>query len=138
MASKGATGNYSSNPFEFKDFKTNFAGFYLEGKSMPMEPLTPNYTNSNYTSAYLTLFSNQYMENSGNYIAREEYPNGYCLYVFDVCQNQCEKHGNSIKRGYTHFEIKFSEALSEPVTLIMYANFPGLIEIDESRNVKVN
>ena len=138
VASKGATGDYSSNPFEFKDFNTNFAGFYLEGKSMPMEPLTPNYKNSNYTSAYLTLFGNQYMENSGNYIAREEYPNGYCLYVFDVCQNQCEKHGNSIKRGHTRFEIKFSEALSEPVTLIMYANFPGLIEIDESRNVKVN
>ena len=40
-------------------------------------------------------------------------------------------------KGHTRLEVKFAQPLPEAVTLIAYANFPGLMEIDETRNVNI-
>ena len=129
-------GDYKKNAFFFDNYECTFIGFYLEGKSVPTSPLTPNYKTGNYMSAYMTLFGNDI--NFGNNISRTEYPKGYCLYVFDLCENRCEKYGSSVKKGHTRLEIKLGKALSEPATVIVYAQFPGLMEIDEHRNIKIH
>ena len=128
-------GNYTKNPFRFKTYDCNFIGFYVDGKSMPAEPLTPNYKDGNYLSAYMTLFRDKYLKNFGNDITRTEYGHGYCLYVFDICQNSCDRFTQRAMKGHTRLEVKFARPLPEAVTLIVYARFPGLLEVDEARNV---
>ena len=137
VSSQAYMGSYGTNPFNFKHHNCNFAGFYVDGKSMPTEPITPNYANSNFTSAYITTFGENYEKNSSHSIRREEYAKGYCLYVFDICQNYCERYGIQRKPGHTRLEIKFSKPLPEATTLIAYAKFPGLLEIDENRSVTI-
>ena len=137
VESAGFNGDFKSNPYHFQDFNCSFIGFYVEGKSVPSAALTPNYKTGNYMSAYTTLFGNQHMMNFGNTISREEYPKGYCFYVFDLCEKRCEKYAEPLKRGHTRLEIKMSEALKKPVTIIVYATFPGLMEVDENRNIRV-
>ena len=137
LPSSGYNGSYKANPLWFKDHKLNFIAFYKEGKSIPTAPLTPNYANGNYMSAYMTLFGDD--NNFGNTISRSEYPKGYCFYVFNLCENQCDKYGGgSVEKGHTRLEIKVAEELTESVTVIVYAQFPGLMEIDEHRNVKIH
>ena len=136
LPSSGYNGDYKVNPYAFKDYKCNFIGFYMDGKSVPTAPLTPNYSNGNYMSAYMTLFCND--NNFGNNISRTEYPKGNCLYVFNLCENHCNNYGGQVEKGHTRLEIKLAEALTESVTVIVYALFPGLMEIDEHRNVKIH
>ena len=135
--SAGFNGSYGHNPYNFEDFGCSFIGFYVEGKSLPSAPLTPNYKNSNYMSAYMTLFGNQNNDKFGNTISRDEYPKGNCLYVFDLCENQCEKYGGPVNKGRTRLEIKLSEPLPKPVTVIVYGILPGLMDIDMNRNVRI-
>ena len=138
VSSEAFMGSYSKNPLDFKNYNCNFIGFYVDGKSTPAEPLAPNFKNANYLSAYMTTFGGDgYRQNFGHDISRDDYPKGYCLFVFDVCQDHCEKYGPNVKKGHTRLEIKFSEPLPEAMTLIAYANFPGLMEIDEARGVKL-
>lgn len=135
VSSEAFMGNYTKNPLYFQTYNCNFIGFYVDGKSMPAEPLTPNYGAQNYLSAYMTLFGDN--SNFGNYISRDEYLKGYCLYMFDICQNNCDKFVQNVRRGHTRLEVKFSEALPEAVTMIIFAKFPGMLEIDQTRNVKI-
>ena len=137
VASEAFMGNYKRNPFNFQHYNLNSIGFYVDGKSMPGRPLTPDYPSDNYMSAYMTLFGNRLQEDIGNDILYIDYKQGYCLYVFDVCQHGCGggKPIRPVKDGHTRLDVKFAAPLPEAVTLITYAVFPAMLEIDEARLV---
>ena len=79
------------------------------------------------------------MENSDIGITRENYKQGYTLIGFDVNPTTSTdfRYIGKPHQGHTKFEIKFKEALPDPVTLILYATFPEVMTIDQSRNVQL-
>ena len=140
VSSSAYSGNYKSNPFNFQHFNCNYAAFYVDGKSVPSSPLEPGYSTNNYISAYLTLFTGtgKYLSDKGSIIDRTDYPNGYCLYVFDV--NSVYDEGSNIpllKKGHSRINLKFEKPLPEAVTCICYGQFPSVLRIDASRNVEL-
>ena len=139
VSSKSYQGDYGKNPFNFQHYNLNYAAFMVDGRSVPARPLQPNYDNGDYTAAYLTLFSGygKYNQNQGNDIQRYDYPNGNCLYVFDVDSSHEIDRLPLIKRGITRLELRFSRPLPETVTLITHADFPTIMQIDDARNVKL-
>ena len=84
VSSEAFMGSYSKNPYEFQTYMCNFLGFYVDGKSVPMEPLTPDYKTGNYLSAYMTMFEDNYKTNFGHYITRTEYTRGNFLHVLFI------------------------------------------------------
>jgi hypothetical protein len=46
-----------------------------------------------------------------------------------------EEHISLLRQGNVRIEARFKKPLPEPVTCILYAEFPGHFEIDNSRNV---
>ena len=72
----------------------------------------------------------------GNDITREDYPKGYALYAFDLSPDLVEEgHYNLAKQETMRMELKFGAALPNTVTVVAYAEFENLIEIDRNRNV---
>ena len=62
----------------------------------------------------MSLFFGTGKENreEGNDIAREDYPNGYALYSFDLSVDLAEDgHFNLAKQGTVRVELKFGTAL---------------------------
>jgi len=64
-----------------------------------------------------------------------------CFYVlgFDLTPDReaDEKHRILCRQVNVRIEASFKKPLPEPVTCILYAEFPGHIETDHSRNVTV-
>ena len=86
----------------------------------------------------LSLFSGTGNENrdEGNDITREDYPRGYALYAFDLSPDLVEEgHFNLAKQGTVRVELKFGAALPNTVTVVAYAMYENVIEIDRNRNV---
>ena len=140
VSSAAYNGSYTNNPFKFKNYKCNFAAFYVDGQSVPARPLQPNYETSNYVEAFVALLEGTgvYQSKSyNNYINREDFAHGYCLYMFDLSQHHDSQHQSNSKKGNARLELKFAEALPESVTAIVYAKFPAIVEIDKSRRVTV-
>lgn len=137
MSARAYAGSYDKNPFNFQHFNCNFMGLYADGQSVPGEPIVCDYKNNHYVNAYLSLFTGvgKYGLNEGNYISRDEYPNGYCIYVFDVSGRRGREYLDLIKRGHTRLAIKFSEAPKETLIALVYSSFPAIFQIDESRTV---
>jgi hypothetical protein len=148
VSSDSANGSYSGNPLNFKNYKLNFAAFYVNNKSLPGRPLQPKYElrqeegfnafGGNFQEAYTTLFTGtgKYLSDEGNDISWTDYPNGYCIYVFDISGRAGQDDLRGLKNsGHTRLDLKFAEALSEAVVCILYAKFPSQVEIDITRNV---
>ena len=131
-------GNYEKNPFNFKHFDLTEITVHLDGHSHPLKPIKTNYNTGEYIQAYMSLFSGTGKEykDEGNDIAREDYDKGYSLYAFDLTPDLSEEgHFNLVKQGALRLELKFGTALPNTVTVIAYAEFENVIEIDRNRNV---
>ncbi len=72
----------------------------------------------------------------GNALDRRDFSRGYALYAFDLTPDLGEDdHFNLTRQGSVRLVLKFAQALAETVTMIAYAEFQNVIEIDKNRNL---
>ncbi|XP_035211046.1 uncharacterized protein F54H12.2-like [Stegodyphus dumicola] len=127
-------GNYKKSPFEFKHYNINFIGVYIDGQPVPHNPLQPNFDKNQFIRAYHNLFINA--EDKGLYLSRSEFSEGYSLFRFDLSHDLCDgSYLNLVRHSNLRLEIKFGTPLQQTVSLIVYAEFENLIEINKARNI---
>jgi len=69
-------------------------------------------------------------------IGRNDYANGYALCTFDLTADQGdEENFNLIHQGSVRLVLKFAQALAMTVTVVVYAEFENVIEIDRNKNI---
>lgn len=101
---KAVNGDYTTNPFNFQHFNLTDVGIYINGESVPGRPLKTDFTAGHYSSAYARLFeaSGKWNHDAGLVITRDNFGNGYSLFVFTI--DPCsfgEEYLNLIRRGNT-------------------------------------
>jgi hypothetical protein len=135
-------GNYKSNPFNFEHFNLNYLSLYVDSTPIPSKPFTPNFADGHYMREYNSLFSGCgiHYSDAGNDISHSEYPLGYFLTVFDLTSDLSSSgsHWNIQKNGSLRIEFRFSQAIQESVTVIIFSEFDNLIEIDKNRQVTLD
>ena len=72
----------------------------------------------------------------GTAIDRNDYANGYTLYAFDLTADLGDEESfNLMRQGSVRFVLKFGEAAAVTITVVVYAEFENVIEIDRNRNI---
>jgi len=142
VSGQAYSGTYDKNPFNFQHFNCNFCGLYANGQSVPGEPFMCNFKNDLYTSAYLSLFTGvgKHRLSEGNFINRSDFSSGYSMYVFDLdgeCQDNGQEFMSLINKGHTRLNLRFEEAPTETITVVVYSHFSSILQIDSSRNVLI-
>ena len=132
--------SYTKNPFNFKQLNVSSIAVTVNGEDMPFKPLQLSHGSSpKYIEAYTTLFSvtGKMYYDVGNDISREEFPNGYVIYAFDLTSDMCSSadHFNMLQRGNLAVDIRFSNAPTAAGSLVFYGEFEDTIHIDAERNV---
>lgn len=157
VKSKAYSGEYSENLYFFHHFNVNYIEFSINGKSVPSEALTPSfkflkvrnsstgqeedsdtfYEQNGYVNEYLNLFKGREPQTEGLAIERKDFPGGYALFVFRLKHNLSSDAFSMVERGYTRLNVRFSEALSESVTILLYGKFQDSVTIDLVRTVSI-
>jgi len=72
-------------------------------------------------------------------ITLQMFTKGFYVLGFDLTPDREADEDNKIlpRQGIVRLEARFKKPLPEPVTCILYAEYPGHIEIYNSRNVAV-
>jgi hypothetical protein len=137
VSNQAFNGSRAHNPFNFQHFNLAEIQLFLDGRAA-VAPIKMNYADANYMQAYWSLFTGTQKANKdeSNDIMLGEYPNGYCLYAFDLTPDLCEGgHFNLLKQGSVRLALRFSEPLAAAVTVIAYAEFENILEINSQRSV---
>ena len=175
------SGAIGRNPYAFNHHDVSYMSLCVNGNSVPGEPLTMDYKNNMFSSAYLSLYTgtnqyhsslytgtnqyhsslytgtnqyhsslytgtnqyhsslytgtNQYHSSFGNEITREDYKKGYCLYVFNIDEENPDEFTNLLKKGHSRLTLRFNEAPKRSLSVIVYSHFPAYLEVDETRNI---
>ncbi|XP_048750342.2 uncharacterized protein F54H12.2-like [Ostrea edulis] len=135
---KAVNGDYTANPFNFEHFNLTDVGIYVNGESVPGRPLKTDFTAGHYSSAYARLFeaSGKWNQDAGLIITRNNYGNGYSLFVFTI--DPCgfgEEYLNLIRRGNTRLELKFKQVTTKAANVLVFATFSSLLEVDKTRDI---
>jgi hypothetical protein len=131
-------GDRERNPFNFRHFSLTEIGIYLDGQLYGLKPLKLDFAAGRYVAAYAGLFggTNKINRDEGNGLSRTDFSNGYALYAYDLTPDLGEDdHVNLTRQGTVRLNLKFGVALAQTVTVVAYAEFENLIEIDRNRNV---
>lgn len=138
-------GDRKRNPFNFHHWGINFLSLYVDGVQVPGRALQPNFKTDRHeeAEAYNTLFAGCgiHFGDHGMEISREDYPDGYCLFAFDLTADlsaNCATHWNLVKTGSLRIEVHFDEATGTNLNCIVYAEFDNILEIDSTRQVIVD
>lgn len=135
-------GNFSQNPFNFEHFNLSFLSFYLDNMQVPSKPFTPQFDQNLWIREYNSLFeaSGIFYKDTGIDISREDYGHGYFLTAVDLTPDLSanDSHWSLIKNGNLRIEVRFQRALAETITVICFAEFDNLLEIDSNRNIIVD
>jgi len=111
---------------------------YLDGQRLGIQPIALDYERGQYVTSYMSLFNGTGKDNrdEGNDIdSRQEYAAGCALYTFDLSSNITDSESFSLARQVTvRVDMTFGEALINTVTVVVYAEFENIIEIDRNRN----
>ena len=96
-------GDLERNPFNFQHFSLRTLSVYLDGQQIGIKPLTMDFANRQHVTSYMSLFNGIGKDNrdEGNDIGREEYPNGYALYDFDLSPDLTDSESFSLARQGT-------------------------------------
>ena len=135
---KAFNGDYKLNPFNFQHFSASEISLYLDGQQSAIKPLVMNYAQNQYVSAYMGMFSGTRKENrdEGNGITRTDFAHGYTLYVYDLTPDLSENDSFNLTRsGSVRLGMKFVTALAQTITIVAFAEFENIIEIDRNRNI---
>lgn len=132
-------GNRERNPFNFRHFDVTEISLYLDGQHQSgIKPMELNYGDRQYIRAYNTLFSGtgKISKDEGNAIDRDDFANGYALYAFDLSADLGDEDSfNLMRQGSVRLVLKFATALTQTISVVAYAEFENVIEIDRNRNV---
>ena len=130
VSSEAYSGSYKKSPWNFQHFNLTSAGFYVDGKSVPSSPIETNFESGDVVQGYGSLLNLR--QDLG--ITLAEYQKGYTLLAYNL-KSGLITHGP--QKGSTRLELKFARPLPEAVTVIVYAKFPTVVEIDQARAVRV-
>ena len=120
-------GHHKKNPFNFQHKFLNYLDVSVNGRSLPRErPLQPDYIKQHYSDAFTLMFGSKWMKNDGNYISRDDFAKGYTIYILDLGADSV---------GNVNLEARFAIPLDKSTNMLIYASFPHVMEIDETRNV---
>lgn len=132
-------GNISKNPFKFHHYNINYLCVLNGNQMYPAKPYQPDFENNSYARSYFSLFTdlNRYHNSSNININYKSFGSGNSLFTFDMTPDLSSNaaHTSVNKSGNIAIDIKFANALPETVTLLVYAEFRNLLEIDQSRAV---
>ena len=147
--SNAYTGEYGKNPFNFKHYDISTITLSVNGEEIPFKQLRLKFPNPSDTEskkktvdfiqAYNTLFSStgKMFSNMGLDITRDDYPQGFTLFAFDLTPDMCNTadYFNTVQRGTLSVDLTFEKDTPEAIFMVCYSDFENIIRIDSERNV---
>jgi hypothetical protein len=140
--SKAFNGSPTKNPFHFEHFKLIHASIVADARQVPAGGYEPDFEKGlicrEYVGLLQTLLGGCLKTDSIGLTKEDFVKNGKTFLGFTLpsaIEGTSDLALPPRQTGYINIRLRFKEALESSVTLICYAEFDNIIEVDSLRNV---
>ena len=131
-------GMYNKNPYNFTHNRVTKVGLYRNNEPTPFVPFEPDFDNNQYLREYIFQYLALGLVGKDDNLCytHAEYPQGYTFFIFNLTPDMSLMSATSSQeRTNLTLKMKFGRTLPEAITVIVYAIFDGVLEIDANRQV---
>ena len=112
---------------------------FADGQNVQnIKPLKTDFTNRLFIQAYNSLYTGtgRLFHNEGLAINRLDYPDGNALYAFALSPDLTDDEKfDQLRTGSIRLQLNSQSQVAIQITLIIYAEYQNVIEIDRNRNI---
>lgn len=136
--SSAFNGVYNKNPFYFKHSDLTQLSLSVDGRSVTGKPLSLDFAKNKFMRAFFETKLSLGLVNrdADNDISYTDFKNGYTLFGFDLSPSLLDgEQFEMVKSGTLCLELRFAQALDQPLQVIVYGELDSVLEIDRSRQI---
>jgi hypothetical protein len=134
-----STGAIGQNPYNFQNFGLTNITVSVNGEQKPANGLEMDYATGDYQRAYLNTLASLGLDNSATSITLKptDFATGFNLYGFKLAPGPIDGtvFSSAHSVGNLVVNVKFSVSLAAAVDMIVFAETPALLEIDQLSSV---
>ena len=134
------TGRRDLSPFNFKHMDIEYLALCQDGRQVPAKAFQPQFNQGISVREYYGIFTatGRHLKDLPLSITREEFNNGYSLFVFNLNPGEDTDALSPVSNGNLRLEMRFRVPLPHTTTLIVYACYDSILEINTRRQVLVD
>jgi hypothetical protein len=139
VKSDAFNGTFDTNPWLFQPFDVSYVGFLINGSPYPTCTLQPDFASGKCVREYRHFLDNVGIthENESNCIGLDRYKKNSALFAYDFSGDLCNGfHKHPTESGFVDIELHFRTALAQNITVVLYATYDEIVEIDGQGQVK--
>lgn len=133
-------GTYEENPFIFSHNNLSNIRLSVNNMPIPIRPISYDFAKNEYLLGYYMLYTamGKSTQDFSLPFSREEFPEANALFAFDINPHIHENNSLYLERcGSVCLEMKFSVALPQAITCLVYYEYASILEIDQFKQVSV-
>ncbi|KAF0021728.1 hypothetical protein F2P81_019867 [Scophthalmus maximus] len=113
---------------------------YGRGIQIPTKAFQPQFNHGISVREFYNMFTStgRHLKDLPLSIDREEFEQGYSLFVFNLNAGEDSDALSPISNGSLRLEMRFRAPLPHTTTLLVYACYDSILEIDSKRRVLVD
>lgn len=136
MLDNTAFTNRKKNPLNFQHFDLTYFAVYVNGQTVPFQPITLGFEKGETSVAYMEFLKNLgiYGKDIGLVMDHDDWANGFFMMAinFGSMAGDCV---DFLEDGSIKFELKFEKSLTRAVTALFYAEYESILEINKNMEV---
>jgi hypothetical protein len=143
VATESYNGDTGTNPYNFQHFNVNYVQITHNGKQIPSEAYTPDFSENTtrFAIEYRGFYDNIGIgtDNLGTSISPDLYKAGCTLFAWDLTPDSCNGfHWHKMEAGGAiDLDLRFSKGLEKSITVLVFGVFDGLVAINKDMDVEV-
>lgn len=139
---KAYQGDITKSFNNFKHLNLNYLALTVDNQQFPSpRAFTPNFAKKDYLRCYESILTGTGIrgDNRSLEITTESYAKGHALYMFNLSPSEPDCFASDlIRNGNIRLEARFANALTVPVTGILFCEYDSVIEIDRDRVIHMD
>ncbi|CAI5669519.1 unnamed protein product [Oreochromis niloticus] len=134
------TGRRDLSPFNFRHNDVEYLALCQDGRQVPAKAFQPQFDRGNSVREFYHMFSatGRHLKDLPLSIDRQEFNEGYALFAFNLEPSEDADALSPVSNGNLRLEMRFRVPLPQTTTLIVYACYDSILEIDSKRQVLVD
>lgn len=134
------TGRRDLSPFNFRHNDVEYLALCQDGRQVPAKAFQPQFDRGNSVREFYHMFSatGRHLKDLPLSIDCREFNEGYALFAFNLEPSEDADALSPVSNGNLRLEMRFRVPLPQTTTLIVYACYDSILEIDSKRQVLVD
>lgn len=134
------TGRRDMSPFNFRHNDVEYLALCQNGKQVPAKAFQPRFDQGASVREFYNMFiaTGRHLKDIPLAIDRQDFNDGYSLFVFNLTASEDNDALSPMTNGNLRLEMRFRVALPHTTTLIVYACYDSILEINAKRQVLVD